>query len=99
MKYTKDQVKQSNDQLRKTMYSGRNSRVLCTPGVNESPDKESILEAVRQFDSFSSDNDPHGEHDFGQVIVNNEKYFFKIDYYDLDLEYGVDPPRKTVLEF
>lgn len=43
----------------------------------------SVVKAVREFDSFNADNDPYGEHDFGVVMVDSEKIFFKIDYYDL----------------
>nr|WP_236000531.1 DUF3768 domain-containing protein [Bradyrhizobium uaiense] len=31
-----------------------------------------MLEAVRRFDSFTRDNDPHGEHDFGAIDGNPE---------------------------
>lgn len=48
--------------------------------------------AVARFDSFTADNDPHGEHDFGAVEVAGERIFWKIDYYDLQLRYGSDDP-------
>jgi hypothetical protein len=41
--------------------------------------------AVRLFSDFSPDNDPHEEHDFGTVVCGGERYFWKIDYLDLDL--------------
>jgi hypothetical protein len=34
------------------------------------------------FDSFTEDNDPHGEHDFGAFEHEGRKIFWKIDYYD-----------------
>ena len=48
----------------------------------------SVVNAVRAFDAFASDNDPHGEHDFGAFEICGERLFWKIDYYDRDLRYG-----------
>jgi hypothetical protein len=31
---------------------------------------------------------PYGEHDFGSFEIAGEKVFWKIDYYDLSLEFG-----------
>jgi Protein of unknown function (DUF3768) len=39
-----------------------------------------IAERVAAFDSFTEDNDPHGEHDFGAFEHNGQKIFWKIDY-------------------
>ena len=51
--------------------------------------KQRLIEVVRHFDDFIEDvNDPYGEHDFGKLIVDGSDYFFKIDYYDQDKEYG-----------
>ncbi|WP_298975919.1 DUF3768 domain-containing protein [uncultured Roseobacter sp.] len=50
------------------------------------------IKAVREFDQFSKDNDPWGEHDFGAVEIEGEKVFFKLDYYDLSLEQGSENP-------
>ena len=38
---------------------------------------------VAKFNSFSEDNDPHGERDFGAFTIEGvpEKIFWKIDYY------------------
>jgi hypothetical protein len=52
--------------------------------LNLSPETQvEIWEKVRRFDSFSEDDDPHGEHDFGAFEVRGvaEKIFWKIDYY------------------
>ena len=50
------------------------------------------VRAVRSFDSFTADNDPHGEHDFGAFDLADQRLFWKIDYYDLDLRYGSPDP-------
>ena len=51
-----------------------------------------ILEAIRTFDTFTEDNDPYGEHDFGSVEVSGDKFFFKIYYYDPTMERHSDNP-------
>ena len=48
--------------------------------------RQSVLANVRAFSAFDEDNDPHGEHDFGVIDVENVKCFWKIDYYDADGE-------------
>jgi hypothetical protein len=51
-----------------------------------------IETAVRRFDAFTPDNDPHGEHDFGAIEFGTTTYFFKIDYYDLSKTVGSPDP-------
>jgi hypothetical protein len=41
-----------------------------------------MYEKVETFGSFTPDNDPHGEHDFGAFEHAGHKIFWKIDYYD-----------------
>ena len=59
--------------------------VVATRGVLSLPSETQVLiwETVRQFDKFTEDDDPHGEHDFGSFDVDgvSEKIFWKIDYY------------------
>lgn len=50
-----------------------------------------IFVAVQDFSKFTEDNDPYGEHDFGSFTVTGNKVFWKIDYYDQQLQYGIDP--------
>jgi hypothetical protein len=90
MKTVKDIAKR-NDDFRKSLKSDANHKVVLTSAVADDPSVDKIIERVKDFDSFSSANDPHGEHDFGSFEINGEKYFFKIDYYDLDFNYGADP--------
>ena len=62
-------------------------------------DVRRLMLAVADFDAFSEDNDPYGEHDFGSLSLQGEVVFWKIDYYDLDLSNGSpDPadPRVTI---
>jgi Protein of unknown function (DUF3768) len=41
-----------------------------------------ITEKVRSFDSFTWDDDPYGQHDFGAFDSRGKRIFWKIDYYD-----------------
>jgi hypothetical protein len=76
-------------------FRGMAVDVMITSGVRDTlPDLVGLMKAVEQFDSFSEDNDPYGEHDFGSVDWHGEKVFWKIDYYDRELKYGRDPLDK-----
>jgi hypothetical protein len=46
---------------------------------------------VHAFAEFTPENDPYGEHHFGSFAVGMEQ-FWKIDYYDLPLEFGSNDP-------
>ena len=80
-----------NDRFRHTFWGGQ---VMTTCGVNElSDDKRAALfNSVRDFDNFVQDNDPHGEHDFGKVMIDDQSFFWKIDYYAPDMEHGSENP-------
>lgn len=57
-----------------------------------------LMQCLADFDEFTQDNDPYGEHDFGAFTFTGVKLFWKIDYYDSSLKYlSVDPanPAKT----
>ena len=81
-----------NDLARKAM--GVASRVVQTPGVNALPpaERSRIRELVELYDSFAPDNDPYGEHDSGSFNFNDNRIFWKIDYYDNNFEFGSDHP-------
>jgi len=44
------------------------------------------------FSVFTADNDPHEEHDFGNFELAGHKFFFKIDYFDANMEFGSEDP-------
>ena len=76
-----------NDNFRRGM-----SGCTVTRGVAAlAPFMNEIFVKVRDFDKFSEDNDPYGEHDFGSFTVSGVKIFWKIDYYDENLEKWCDP--------
>lgn len=56
-----------------------------------------VIEKVRNFDDFTSDNDAYGERDYGSFEHAGEKLFWKIDYQNKDLNGGSEDasdPRK-----
>jgi hypothetical protein len=65
-----------------------------THGVSELPldTKARVINAVRSFEQFTADNDPHREHDFGDIEIDGESYFWKIDYYDFAMDGGSEDP-------
>lgn len=93
IKERKELLRKGNDLFRSTLIPSPRHKVMVTEGVNdlEEEDKQAVIGLVRNHSVFEADNDPHKEHDFGAVKHKNVKYFWKIDYYDLNLEYGVDP--------
>jgi hypothetical protein len=86
-----DRIRVLNDNFRSTFVGGR---VLTTPGVAELPvdTKARFLLAVQSFSNFTKDNDPHGEYDFGYFQIETETYFWKIDYFDLAIQFGSENP-------
>ncbi len=87
-------IRDLNDAFRTTLEGGR---CIFTPGVSDLgiPFSTAALAAVRTFSEFTADNDPYGEHDFGVFQIGEERLFWKIDYYDLSLEYGSKDPADT----
>jgi len=89
-------IAQFNDAFRRSFVGGR---VVETAGVLTLPEAEriAVLLAVRRFDGFDGDNDPHGEHDFGAVEVGGRRCFWKIDAYDCELRgHSPDPADPAV---
>lgn len=74
-------IKTLNDNFRKTFTGGQ---VLLTAGIDsmDAEDVANIMLLVQNFNDFTPDNDPYGEHDFGSFVYNGNKIFWKIDYYD-----------------
>ena len=80
-----------NDRFRQTFWGGK---VMMTRGVQELPDamREKLFRAVSEFDDFTEDNDPHHEHDFGRIQLDEHTFFWKVDYFDHTLCFGAADP-------
>ena len=85
------QIRALNDTFRQSLAGGR---VTITRGVADLSDSDQavILGKVRLFTSFTPDNDPHGERDFGAFEHAGVRYFWKIDYYDAACAFGSENP-------
>lgn len=92
-----ERIKVLNDQFRTTFIGGT---IILTRGIADLPEDErlQILADVQSFDRFTADNDPHGEHDFGSLELKGAiRVFWKIDYYDLGIEFGSDDPSDPAI--
>lgn len=95
-------VAELNDAFRKTVQipgfgkSDIPGTVLATAGISalDPVTQIEIFARIRNFDEFTSDNDPYGEHDFGSVTHPKAgKVFWKFDYYDReDMRFGASDP-------
>ena len=88
---TAELIRALNDAFRHTFVGGM---VMISAGVEALPvdQRRSLLEKVRAFDVFTDDNDPHGEHDFGSIDEGGVRYFWKVEYYDRNTEFGSPDP-------
>jgi hypothetical protein len=91
-------IRTLNDELR---CHGRGGRMVMTNGIDALGPEwiTKIMGAVRSFDAFGKENDPHGEHDCATVTVDRIEVMWKIDYYDLSMTYhspdATDPAVTT----
>jgi len=86
-----EKIKALNDAFRRSFAGGD---VMMTLGFQELCPSIQLqaVRAIQSFSNFTDDNDPYGEYDFGEVIIQGVKVWFKIDYYDVDLEGGSPDP-------
>lgn len=82
-------IRELNDAFRKGLGDGR---LTVTHGISEREDAWEIVRRVRTYDTFRSDDDPSGEHDFGAFEIGDQKIFWKIDYYGRDWASGSPDP-------
>ena len=86
-----ERVRALNDELRTT---GSGGKTYLTRGLIEKGADfiAKATAAVRAFDAFTDDNDPWQEHDCAVLEVDGETVMFKIDYFDVNMEYGSPDP-------
>ena len=86
-----ERIRDLNDKLRTTGIGGT---TYLTRGMwAKGPDfVAKACAAVRAFNAFAEDNDPWQEHDCATLDVDGETVIFKIDSYDLNMEYGSPDP-------
>lgn len=83
-----------NDQLRQV---GTGGEIYITQGIQALAEstRQAVLQAVRQFDQFTEDNDPYREHDFAALSVAGQRINWKIDYYDKGGMHASDDPANA----
>ena len=86
-----------NDRVRRGL--DRSARIVITHGCMDafcSGDMPQALlaqaELLRCIRKHDFTEDAHGERDFGTLTFRGHAVFFKIDYFDLALEYGSENP-------
>ena len=86
-----ERIRDLNDTFRRSFAGGR---VMMTAGVAAMTEEQraEVFERVRTFEAFTPDNDPDGQHDFGNFEVAGQKLFWKIDAYDAAMEFGSEDP-------
>ena len=85
-----DLIASDNDKLRQSIFNslGKNKLVLSSDVSQLNLiDGIEVLKLVKEFNIFTKDDDPYGEHDFGSFDFKDINYFWKIDYYDNDLKF------------
>lgn len=77
-------IRRLNDTFRRSFQGGK---VFLTEGIRVLGDDQvrAILRQVRNFDAFTTDNDPYQEHDFGAFAEGDTRMFWKIDYFDAEM--------------
>ena len=88
----RQRIAELNDAFR-TKHEGTGT-VLVTAGLKAKGETflAAAIAAVRSFNTFTKDNDPWGEHDFGAVEIEGERVFWKIDAYNPDCTAGSEDP-------
>lgn len=90
-------IRALNDELRADMNNLELGIVVVTSGINAmgAIAMTNIFRHVKEFDAFTDDNDPHGEHDFGSFEYGLDTINWKIDYYDIDFRCGSENPASA----
>jgi hypothetical protein len=84
-------IRKLNDAFRKTFAGGK---MVMTASVAALPEmvKSAALVKVAEFNDFTPENDPHGEHDFLSFEHCNRSFFWKCDYYNTEMDGGSEDP-------
>ncbi len=86
-----ERIREQNDALR---CESRGGQTYLTPGVQALPHGTvaHVLLKVANFNDFSPENDPYGEHDCAAVTVGERRIIWKIDHYDISMGSGSPDP-------
>ena len=82
-----------NDFFRKDF---KQEKIVFSEGVNNSADRNAIIEACKNFSSFHEEDDTNNEHAFGAFDIQGVTYYFKIEYWDKEFEFTADPYETSI---
>jgi Protein of unknown function (DUF3768) len=87
-------IRELNDNFRKTFAGGK---MVMTASVAALPEmvKASALVMLSEFNNFTRENDPHGEHDFLTFEHCNRTFFWKCDYYNANMDGESEDPADS----
>ncbi|MCJ1903189.1 DUF3768 domain-containing protein [Paracoccus versutus] len=95
---TTERIAALNDDLRRNIWFPGKNKVVLTAGLaSDQKLAADAIAAVRAYDDFTTDSDPHGEHDMGFLEVRGTKIMWKIDYYDNDLTWHSPDPAAPLV--
>jgi hypothetical protein len=102
-----------NDRARQAMGLACTAYVTVGFRSLPEADQSRVRELIETYDAFDEDGDPHGERDFGAIYKlacgrwtterpkvredERERVFWKLDYYDRDLQFGSDDPANPAI--
>ena len=94
-----NKIAELNDNLRKNLFTPGQNQVFISQGVNSLPflERARLLDKVQNFNDFNKGNNPYGERDFSRIEHRGINYFWKIDYYNLDMDAGSENPADETI--
>ncbi len=91
-----DTIRELNDRFRTKLEGGR---LLFAGDLAHAPQavlQQALVKTVN-FTEFSAANDPSGERDFGDFMLDGRHVFWKIDYYDITMERRSENPADPMV--
>ena len=103
-------IAKQNDRFRRTWGADFtiSGRIAVMGDVAKLPPSSQvqIMQAVQKFNTFTEDNNPHGERNFGVFIITNDgknlELYWKIDLYNhfndagSDVSHDLQVPRRVL---
>ena len=84
-----------NDRFRKGDRSLGKHMASARVNALTSEQQQELTRLVRVFNDFTEENDPYQKHNFGSLKFENQLWYWKIDYFDAEFEYGAEDPSDS----
>jgi hypothetical protein len=90
-------IQELNDRFRKGDHTlGHQKTSAMVQSLSLDAQRE-LFRLVRNFNQFDEENDPYHEHDFSSIELEGQIWYWKIDYFDLELKYRSDDPSNPAI--